>query len=309
MNRPDIIFIILLTIFTVTIPTPSKAQQDNTTLEPIGVEAFEVMREFFNYDRDIPLNVKIVSRDEESEYIREKIVFRGIRDSRVPGYLAVPKDSAESYPCILLLHGIGGSKEGWWKDNSSHHGGQLTKQLLASGIAVLALDAEYHGERLANNDFESPLVFTLQKGWLLRTRDMVVQSVIEHRRAIDYLDTRSEIDASRIGLIGYSMGGMMAFTLGAVEPRIKTSVACVLPIIKAPHSALAVQNFAPYIQSQPFLMLMGTEDKFNYTTEDAQQLFDFIKSDAKEIKFYKGGHQLPVEWTKRAVEWVNGNLK
>lgn len=310
MNKRLLLIIFLLIHTILLFCTPSKAQNDSTfTMAPIGSEAFEVMRHFFNYDRDIPLEVRIVDRLDESEYVREKIVFRGIRNSRVPAYLAIPKSSASPYPCVMLLHGIGSSKESWWEDNSFQSGGQLTKQLLASGFAVLSLDAEYHGERLANNDYESSMVFTFEKGWFLRTRDMVVQSVIENRRAIDYLATRVEIDTARIGMIGYSMGGMMTFNLAAVDPRIKASVACVTPILKDQYSAMAVHYFAPYVMSQPFLMLMGNTDQRNYTKEEAQQLHDFIRSDSKDLVFYESGHKLPTEWTKRATEWMEKYLR
>jgi predicted esterase len=277
-------------------------------MEPIGPEAFEVMREFYNYDREIPLLARMVEFQDEADFVREKIVFRGIRDSRVPGYLAIPKNSAAPYPCVLLLHGIGGSKEDWWEDNSIS-GKQLTKQLLTLGFAVLSLDAEYHGERIINNDYESSAVFTFENGWLFRARDMVVQSVIEYRRAIDYLATRTEIDSSKIGLIGYSMGGMMAFNLTAVDPRIKTSVACVMPVLKEAHSAMAVHNFAPYIADRSFLMLVGQNDEINYTVDQAQQLLDLIVSNVKQIVIYQGGHKLPAEWTQKAIEWMERYLR
>ena len=200
------------------LPFASWAQGNSSASMPtIGPEAFEVMRHFYSYDAGIPLEARILDRFEAEDYVREKIVFRGIRNSRVPGYLAIPKSGAPPYPCVLLLHGIGSSKEDWWKEDSFPSGGQLTENLLASGFAVMALDAEYHGERMINNDFESPMVFTFEKGWILRARDMMVQSVIEYRRGIDYLSTQAEIDTSRIGVIGYSMGGMMTFILGTYK--------------------------------------------------------------------------------------------
>jgi predicted esterase len=200
------------------------------------------------------------------------------------------------------------SKEEWWKENSFSSGGQLTSKLLQAGFAVLSLDAVYHGERTANNDFESAGVFTFEKGWLYRTRDMIVQSTIEYRRSIDYLATRKDIDTSKIGMIGYSMGGMMTFILSAVDPRIKVSVASVTPILKDKYSVIAVHNFAPYITDQAFLLLMGNEDKFNYTTEEAQHLYDLILSKDKELEFYESGHRLPVEWTDKAADWIKKYL-
>jgi dienelactone hydrolase len=301
----------LLLILGILNPTSSDAQLDSTfSMEPISSEAFEVLRHFFKYDKDIPLDARVVNRYEWEESIHEKIVFSGTRNNRVPGILALPKSGVTPYPCVLLLHGISGNKEGWWEYGSFSSGGHLTKQLLSSGFAVLALDAEYHGERLLNNDFESLLASVRQKGWFLRGRDMFVQSIVEYQRAIDYLNTRAEIDISRIGINGYSMGGQMTFSLTAVDPRIKTSVACVTPISKDRYSATAVYNYAPYISRQPFLMLMGkTDRRRRYTVEEAQQLHDLITSQFKQLVFFESGHQLPVDWTKTASKWVENYLK
>jgi dienelactone hydrolase len=185
--------------------------------------------------------------------------------------------------------------------------GQLTRQLLASGFAVLSLDAQYHGERVANNDFESPTGL-LDKGWFVSVRDMMIQTTIEYRRAIDYLESRSEIDTSKIGIVGYSMGGIMIFHLSAVDPRVKVSVAAVTPIITVPYLATSVYNFAPYI-NKPFLMLMGTKDIRNYTQTSAQWLSELIPGKTRNLIFFDSEHMLPVEWTNRATEWMEKYLK
>lgn len=301
-----ILFYISLSFF----PSLIVAQEnDSIGINPINSEAFKVMTQFFDYDKSIPLEARIVANDEEPNYTREKLVFQGPGNSRVPGYLAIPKEGNGPYQCVLLLHGVGDSKESWWKEDSFNSGGLLTKQLIDSGFAILSLDAEYHGERMLNNDYESADVFIFQKGWIMRARDMIVQTVIEYRRAMDYLATREEIDSTRFGAIGYSMGGMMVFNLSAVDSRLNASVASVTPILKEPFSALAVYNFAPFVNRSSFLMLMGEGDNRNYTKSDGQRLYDQLKSKNKEIKWFKSGHKLPDEWTKKASEWMLEYMK
>lgn len=302
--------IVLLLVHAVYFSIHAGAQtHTGPSLQPIGTEAFRVMEHFFSYDKGIPLQASTVSKKEEPGYVREKIVFRSPSDARVPAYLALPKGGNPPYACVLLLHGIGSSKESWWQADNFSSGGNLMQQLVAANIAVMALDAEYHGERLAYNDYESPEVFTFEKGWFSRARDMVVQSVIETRRAMDYLATRPEIDTSRIGAIGFSMGGMMVFNLAALDPRVKVAVAAVTPILKEAHSAMAVHNFAPYIKGKPFLMLMGEQDTRNYSMADARQLYDHLPGTDKQLEFFKSGHQLPVEWTTKATAWMQRHLE
>jgi len=292
-------------------PAASSRVQTAPDVTPITEDGFRVMRDFFAYDESIPLEARIVDRDEYPGYVREKIVLRGIRDSAVPGYLAIPTgDAAGPYPCAILMHGIGGSKEDWWNDNSFSSGGLLTQALLASGCAVLTLDAEYHGERAAGNNFESPEVFVFQHQWIYRARNMIVDSVIEHRRAIDYLGERPEIDAARIGLVGYSMGGLMAFQLSAVDPRIRASIACVSPLIKEPAaSALGIHNFAPFIEDTTMLMMIGRDDQWNYSVADAQAVHALLPGDDHAFEIFESGHKLPATWTARAATWMHDRLR
>lgn len=273
-------------------------------IESVGEEAFQIILRFFQYDEGIPLEARIVDKQDTPDYVREKIVFRGVRDSRVPGYLAIPKTGESSYPCVLQIHGLNGSKSSFWDDESPRPG---TKELLEAGFAMLALDAQYHGERISSNDYERPGKM-FKRGWINRTWEMIIQSTVEYRRALDYLETRTEIDNTRIGIIGYSMGGIMTFCLTGVEPRIKVSVACVTPAFKDRLSPMAPQNFARTVRGRPFLMLMGRKDQV-YTEEQAQQLYELIDSPTKELVFYDSGHRLPPDHTKKALEWFQAYLK
>ena len=137
---------------------------------------------------------------------------------------------------------------------------------------------------------------------------MEVETVVDYRRAIDYLETRSDINSGKIGVIGYSMGGNLTFLLTAVEPRIKSAVACVTPVINCQLCGDAAHNFAKEIGNRPFLMLMGRLDQL-YSKDDAQQLYNLIPGPIKELVFYDTGHQLPPEYTTKAANWHKEHLK
>ena len=72
---------------------------------------------------------------------------------------------------------------------------------------------------------------------------------------------------------------------------------------------MAVYHFAPRIKSQSFLMLVGKTDERNYTMDEARQIHDLVTSGAKELEIYESGHKLPVEWTRRATEWMQAHLR
>ena len=58
-----------------------------------------------------------------------------------------------------------------------------------------------------------------------RGPDMVYDTVLDIMRLVDYLETRPDVDASRIGLGGFSKGGIETYLATAVEPRIAAAVA------------------------------------------------------------------------------------
>jgi len=52
---------------------------------------------------------------------------------------------------------------------------------------------------------------------------MMRQSVLDNARVVDWLETRTELDRSRIGLLGTSMGAIKGAMFAPVEPRIRAS--------------------------------------------------------------------------------------
>jgi len=277
-----------------------------TELPSASNEVFESIAQFYNYDKDIPLDAKIVGQQEFSYGNREKIIFKGVNNSTVPAYLTIPKNGASTHPVVVIADGIYGSKERWFEDDSWPKGGLITKSFLRAGFAVLILDAAYHGERTSEYDYVSPpFPFTFPN----ESRHMGIQTATEYRRAIDYLSTRSEIDTSRIGMMGLSMGALITFQLSSVDPRIKTAVAGLAPPLKLPElQAGDVCTFANHVSCNSFLMFMGNEDPF-YSMEEAHELYDRIPISQKEFVEYNVGHEPPAEYVEKVTDWFEKHLK
>ncbi len=282
--------------------TASAQDAPAITTQLLGEEAYQLLTSFYEYDRDMPLEARVVGKEILPDCTREKVVFR-VRDSWVVGYLGIPKTGSAPYPCVLALHPLTTNKLIWWEDGDYADGAKLTKALLNAGVAVFTPDAQYHGERMSSNGFEPPGVMVFEK----RSRDMFVQTVVESRRAIDYLETRPEIDKSRVGVIGYSMGGMETFAVTALDTRVKVAVACATP--DYPDPVVAPRNFARGLKDRPFLMLTGRNDPV-CPAEQAQLLFDFIPGSKKEIVFFETDeHRLPADHVPKAAAWLQEGLK
>jgi len=272
--------------------------------EILGEQAYTLLKQLHAYDQDFPLNARVVGQGKLDEYRLERIVFDSFHNGAVPGWLALPAAADGPAPVVMLLHGLNGNKQQWLGDTFTH-GGEITRGLLARGFAVLALDAQYHGERAVYNDYVNPAEMIFQRQWAMRYTHMLLQSVVDYRRAIDYLATRKDVDAQRIGITGYSMGGHMSFILGAVEPRIKATVACVVPAtVGMPTAAM---TFARDMGEDPLLMMMANNDQF-YSVEQAQALFDAVPGDNKSLRLWDSGHSLPAAYTAEVVAWLTEQL-
>ena len=152
-----------------------------------------------------------------------------------------------------------GTKDRWWSDDTWPQGGRLTKALAAEGIAALVLDTQFHGERAGAIGYQPVEEYVCPLCSNAR-REMTIETVVDYRRALDYLATREDLDRKRVGAIGFSMGGLMTFALSAIDDRVRAIVPCVTPIrANDPQwsgAAITPGTFAPHV-SVPVLMLMG----------------------------------------------------
>lgn len=286
---------------------------DPPPIEQLGEEACRAVAQFYEYDRTIPLEARLVEKVKKDDLLREKIVFRGAQGFLVPAYLQFPPSGEGPFPCVLLLHGWSGSKENWWQESNYISGGTVRKALLAAGCAVLAIDAQCHGDRIAQNDFapvnhyaDKEAGANQRKGYFSQ-QEIYIQTTRDYRRAIDYLQSRPEIDKARIGIVGYSMGGTQTFLLTGVEPRIKAAVAVATPAEKSKWSPIAPQNFIHGIGDRPFLTIIGRSDEL-CPIEHALRLQTMIESKTKDQVLFDAGHKLPPTYVPHAIEWIRKHL-
>jgi len=142
-------------------------------------------------------------------------------------------------------------------------------------------------------------------------RDHVIAWSKDLGRSIDYLETRPDIDASKLAFQGYSWGGAMGSLLPAVENRIK---ACVLIMggfnLQKSLPEVDELNFAPHVKL-PVLMLNGRFD-FGCPPETSQEPMFRLLGTPKENKrhvLYETGHNIPHnEMIKETLNWLDRYL-
>ena len=273
--------------------------------EPVGDELFGLVQEFYLYDVGFPLDARVLeSWTEEgtragSEFVAgyEKVAFTTSTGERVPMVLALPTTDDDQVPVVLLLHGLGNDRQRWWEEDRV----ALPEALLEAGIGVAAFDLHLHGERSSLNDYQSPIYLTFGNDYVIRSRNMLIQSTIDARRALDYLSNRPEIDPSRLAVAGYSMGGMVSLYLGALEPRLAAVVASAVPTTEQP-MPVDPFHFAPR-STVPTLLQIGRDDWLS-SPSDAQRLRTLLRSEDAALRFFDAGHRLPPAFALSASDWL-----
>lgn len=142
-------------------------------------------RDPFAYTRSAPLAIHDEGVVATSSWgaIRA-LSFAGLDGSRVPAYLVVPRAPGR-HPAALYLHGSGG-----------------TRFDLVGEAALLARRGAVTMTISYPSDAET-------------YRPIVVDA----RRALDLLDARADVDPSRIGVFGFSLGGQVAAILAGDDSR------------------------------------------------------------------------------------------
>jgi len=270
---------------------------------PMPDAQFEIVRQFYDFDRTLPLDVRVVQKTEDDHSRIEKVVFTSTAHERVPGLLALPKRGRAPYPCVLLVHGLNDSKDYWWDHPRA---ADLTSRLLEAGTAVFAIDLRYHGERSAPLDYMAPMYLTFENTLYVRNRDMIIQSAIDCRRALDALRGRTDIDSTRLAAAGVSLGGMISIYLGALEPQLRT-IACAstpshVQLLPADHYSFAARA------ALPVLLMAGRAD-WHTSAEDSQTLLGLFPNPDRHLTMYEGGHSLPAAWTAEASVWLQSHLR
>lgn len=179
-------------------------------------------------------NVKVLetTRDDDG-LVTEHLTFAsekkdGDEVERVPVLLVRPEKRTKKLPAVIVLHGTGGTKEGQR---------QWLLHLAKRGIIGVAIDARYHGERAGGATGAAAYNEAIARAWRAKPGEkkehpFYYDTCWDLWRTVDYLETRDDIDPQRLGMIGFSMGGIETWLAASVDDRIKVAV-----------PAIAVQSF------------------------------------------------------------------
>ena len=288
-----------------------------------------------------PLNVRVRERIPKDGYTIESVHYDAEPDDSIPALLLIPNgvDAEHPAPAVAVWHQhagqwhLGKSEPAGLAGDPMHHTGVA---LAREGYVVLCPDAQCFEERqdptgkLKGGAYER---FEFLRA-VVAGKCMAWKNILDMRRAVDFLVSRPEVQAGKIGCYGHSMGSTHTWLVGPWDPRLKCLVGnCCLPTYKAIHREHMLHcfpNFVPgifehgdtpdiaaLIAPRPLLLNFGEKDGGSpidavraglrvienaYASMHAEKNFQaYIEPGA--------GHVLSAEMWRRTKEWFAEHLR
>ena len=297
---------------------------------------------------------KILFEEQREGYKARKIEIRLSRYYTVPAYVLIP-DGKGPFPAVNLLHDhgahlfIGKEKvirplacedslvikdaEEWL----SGYGGQFFGDYLAQhGYVVFAADAPMWGERGQKEGPRRDRYDMIAGNMMMYGIDLSAYMTYDDLSGTEYLASMPEVDASRIGCAGWSMGAYRAWMLAALSDRIKASASICWMVtsdeqLSFKYSRTENGGFAncypglrrwldyPHVASiacpKAMLFINGSQDKL-LPVAGVQKAFDIMHAvwqsqgadDKLETELWDIPHSCPVEAQQRVLAFFAKHL-
>jgi dienelactone hydrolase len=183
-----------------------------------------------------PLNSKTLEVRDFPGYTREKFVFESRPGMPVLGYLLLPKSAKTPAATAICIPGhgrgvddlVGVDPEGKDRTQKVFYQYDFAIQAAEHGLAAVAIEPIGFGcRRDARNKakgLEQKACEPVAGAALLLGQTMIGWRVWDVMRTVDWIETRPELDARRVGCIGISGGGTCTIFSAALEPRIKAAL-------------------------------------------------------------------------------------
>ena len=192
----------------------------------------------------IPLDATIEPVDYPIEGLTfQRVFYAGWRGARICGWYILPVGKGP-FPTLVVYHGYGGYK------------GAIYDQLpwVAAGYAVFAVDT-----RGQTGDSTNPGPYSSghRKGYM--TQGILDPEEYYYRgafidcvRALDFVESRPELDGDRIAVTGSSQGGGLSLAVAALDGRPRAAMAGV-PFLCHYRRALELSDKDPYWEIAQYL--------------------------------------------------------
>ncbi|CAI6083105.1 dienelactone hydrolase family protein [Cohnella sp. JJ-181] len=274
-------------------------------------------------------------------YIRLRIEYTVEEGLRAPAYVLIPEARPAPLPAVVACHGHGyGSREivglppdGHPQPDGPGYQKNFAVELARRGFLVIAPEILGFGEtRLAEHSDAPPnkdSCHRISTYLMMLGRTTLGMRVKQVMRAIDYLQSRGDVNMNRVGCMGISGGGTLTVFTAALDPRINAAVVSGYAntfhdSILAMHHCLC--NFVPHLLEyaempdiigllapRPLLIESGADDPI-YPIGAADRAYERVKlvyevagaADRLDRDTFDGGHEIS---GMKAYPWLVRHLQ
>jgi hypothetical protein len=275
--------------------------RDYSKEQPVSDVTFASFSRQFTYDKT-PLHATI-ERTMEGDVWKADVVSidAGYNNERLILYVFLPKTYSLPLQPVVFFPGSNGIHESKFEPTLVN---SRLLFVMKSGRALIF--PIYKGTYERQDDLKSD-----NQDETVRYKDHVIMWGKEYSRAIDYLETRKDMQADKVAYLGISWGGFIGGIIPAVEKRIKVVVLNVggMAMEKAQPEVDQI-NYLPRVM-QPVLMLNGKYDMFFPVESSQKPMFRFLGApeDRKKMVVYDSGHLVPqTEFIKETLSWFDTYL-
>ncbi len=277
-------------------------QRDYWKATPVSDDVFKAYSELYAYDKG-PTNPEVQQVANSEGWSREKIIIdAAYGNERFAAHLYLPKNVRPPFQTVVYFPGAGSFMDAKFDVPGLE---QTRGFIVTSGRAlVFPIYKGMYERRDGMIPGRNPPAFQ---------RDHQIAWVKDLGRVLDYLETRKEIDSSKIGYFGDSLGGVEGAILPTLEKRIKAEIlfsgGLNLTVRYLPEADPI--NFVRHVRI-PALMLNGRYDAAFPVESSQLPLFQFLGTPGKDKKhvIYEGGHgNLPRKAVVReSLDWLDKYL-
>lgn len=191
-----------------------------------------------------PFDTKVLEKEQRDGYEARKIVLNISKFDRIPAYLLVPNKGKGPFPAVVMLHDHG-AKFSIGKEKMVRPFGVSPEVLAdadkwavqcydstyvgdyfaAHGYVVLSIDALFWGERGRKEGVNYETQQALACNLMQMGYNWCGVITFDDIRSVDFLASLPEVDANRIGTLGFSMGAHRAWMLTAATDKVKAGAA------------------------------------------------------------------------------------
>ena len=274
--------------------------RDYSKEHPVDEPTFRIYAGLYGYDKTA-LESRVESVTDADRWRIERVGFAAAyRGERMSALVYTPKNVPPPWQVVIYFPGSGALHARSSADLSTG----VFSYVLKSGRALIypIYKSTYErGDGLASDNQDPTRNY----------RDHVLMWAQDLSRALDYVETRKDLDKGRLAFLGVSWGGALGPLIAALEPRIR-AVVLISGGLEFQTTLPEVDpiNFAPRAR-QPTLMLNGRYDFFFPVETSQLPLFRLLGAPAEDKRqvIAEGGHYPPQDLlVKETIDWLDRYL-